>query len=140
MNEQWRFQQFLLSFLGIPYVWGGSSPLVGLDCSGLSQIVYARLGLDPPLDQTADGLYRYFLAHGTKVTKAELGVAVFYGLAARVTHTGVAFDALHMIEAAGGGSDVTSPAIALARGADVRIGRIARRSDLVAMIRPQLPW
>jgi hypothetical protein len=32
-------------YLGIPYLWGGANPKVGLDCSGLTMIVYARLGI-----------------------------------------------------------------------------------------------
>ncbi|MGO5413725.1 C40 family peptidase [Slackia isoflavoniconvertens] len=33
------------SQLGIPYVWGGSSPGVGLDCSGLTQYCYRQAGI-----------------------------------------------------------------------------------------------
>lgn len=33
------------SQLGVPYVWGGSTPGVGLDCSGLTQYCYARAGV-----------------------------------------------------------------------------------------------
>jgi Transglycosylase SLT domain/NlpC/P60 family len=36
------------SYLGVPYVWGGSDPERGLDCSGLVQRVYADLGYDLP--------------------------------------------------------------------------------------------
>jgi cell wall-associated NlpC family hydrolase len=32
-------------FLGIPYVWGGATPAVGFDCSGLVMYVYGRLGI-----------------------------------------------------------------------------------------------
>ena len=35
-------------YLGIPYVWGGTDPQKGLDCSGLVQLVYKNLGIDLP--------------------------------------------------------------------------------------------
>ena len=38
-------------YLGIPYVWGSANPKVGLDCSGLTMLVYAKLGV--PLDHYA---------------------------------------------------------------------------------------
>jgi peptidoglycan DL-endopeptidase CwlO len=34
--------------LGIPYLWGGTDPAKGLDCSGLVQVVYKNLGIDLP--------------------------------------------------------------------------------------------
>jgi hypothetical protein len=35
-------------YLGIPYVYGGSDPNVGLDCSGFVQLVYRRMGIELP--------------------------------------------------------------------------------------------
>ena len=36
-------------YLGMPYVWGGSSPAAGgMDCSGLIQYVYDKFGVDLP--------------------------------------------------------------------------------------------
>ena len=35
-------------YLGVPYVWGGTDPKRGLDCSGLVQLVYKNHGVDLP--------------------------------------------------------------------------------------------
>ncbi|RZS36845.1 NlpC/P60 family protein [Herbihabitans rhizosphaerae] len=37
-----------LTQLGVPYVWGGTSPGQGLDCSGLTQYAYGEGGMDLP--------------------------------------------------------------------------------------------
>jgi soluble lytic murein transglycosylase-like protein len=45
-------------YLGLPYVWGGTDPTKGLDCSGLVQVVYKHLGYDLPrlsADQARSG-------------------------------------------------------------------------------------
>jgi peptidoglycan DL-endopeptidase CwlO len=35
-------------YLGTPYVWGGTDPAKGLDCSGFTQLVYKNLGIAIP--------------------------------------------------------------------------------------------
>ena len=46
------------SQLGVDYVWGGTTPNVGLDCSGLTQYCYAQAGISIPRtsqEQSAKG-------------------------------------------------------------------------------------
>ena len=37
-----------MEYQGIPYLWGGTDPNVGLDCSGFVQHVYRQLGIELP--------------------------------------------------------------------------------------------
>ncbi len=34
--------------LGVPYLWGGTDPAKGLDCSGFTQLVFGNLGIELP--------------------------------------------------------------------------------------------
>ncbi|SEH91736.1 NlpC/P60 family protein [Mycolicibacterium rutilum] len=40
--------RYALTQLGVPYRWGGTTPGVGLDCSGLTQWAYSEAGLGLP--------------------------------------------------------------------------------------------
>ncbi|MGE2718105.1 C40 family peptidase [Mycolicibacterium celeriflavum] len=40
--------RYALTQLGVPYDWGGTTPGVGLDCSGLTQWAYSEAGLTLP--------------------------------------------------------------------------------------------
>lgn len=74
-----------LQYMGVPYVYGGSSPS-GFDCSGFVQFVYAQAGISLP--RTADIQYEV----GTPVDKSELqaGDLVFFaGDYVNVSHVGI---------------------------------------------------
>lgn len=69
---------------GVPYVWGGEDLARGVDCSGLVQSVYGKLGIDMPrvaADQSRAGVAVPSLA------KARPGDLVFFGSPA--THVGI---------------------------------------------------
>ena len=70
------------NFLGIPYVWGGTSPS-GFDCSGFTQYVFAHFGVNLPRTSQAQQNV------GTFVSRANLqaGDLVFFGTPAY--HVGI---------------------------------------------------
>ncbi len=54
-----RTASYVETFIGrVPYVYGGSSPSSGFDCSGLAQYVYGHNGKSIP--RTADDQFRHF--------------------------------------------------------------------------------
>ncbi len=55
------------SQLGVPYVWGGSTPYVGLDCSGLVQWCYRQAGISIPRTSGA------IMSSGTIVSNPQPG-------------------------------------------------------------------
>lgn len=143
MTKRERFLVHCMKFHGLPYIWGGADPKVGLDCSGLAQHLLAWHKIDPPGDQTADVLMKYFSKpeNGKKVGLADLdlGDLIFFGniKTGRSNHIALGlFDGL-MFEAGGGGSTCTSPEIARKLGASVRVSNISRRVDLLCVLRPR---
>lgn len=63
-----------MQYIGVPYVFGGTSPYYGFDCSGYVQYVFAQVGISLP--RTADVQYEV----GTPISTADLrpGDAVFF--------------------------------------------------------------
>jgi cell wall-associated NlpC family hydrolase len=63
-----------LQYLGIPYVWGGSSPSTGFDCSGFVMYVFAQVGVSLPHHAASQ------FAYGTPVSREQLaaGDLVFF--------------------------------------------------------------
>ncbi len=88
-------------YLGVPYLWGGTDPSVGLDCSGFVQNVFDRLGIDLPRvsrDQANAG------APVASMSEARPGDLLFFN--SPVSHVAIYLGDGQMIHAAGAGKDV----------------------------------
>jgi len=127
---------YAMTFMGIPYIYGGDDPMRGFDCSGLVQEILASAGVDPQGDQNAQGLYDYFSQNG-KINTWGLGALSFFGKDFKsVSHIGFCLDQYRMLEAGGGTSKTLSAADAVASNAFVRVRLIKNRKDLLAVIMP----
>ena len=129
--------RYAMSFVGLPYRWGGDDAINGFDCSGFVQEVLASVGMDPKGDQTAHGLYQHFKVSGGQRRVLMRGSLCFFGSSAtRITHVGFALDGWRMIEAGGGGSNTKTKDDAARHNAYIRIRPVLSRSDLIEAILP----
>jgi cell wall-associated NlpC family hydrolase len=93
-----------LAQVGTPYIWGGETPGVGFDCSGLVQAAYAAAGVSLP--RTAQEQYDAGprLAAGTPLIPGDL--VFFGGGPAEVTHVGLVVGPGEMVDAPHSGAAV----------------------------------
>ena len=91
-------------FMGVPYLWGGSSPF-GIDCSGLVQVCYLMEGL--LLLRDADIQYEDKRFRKVEPEKSlskshfQAGDLLVFGSKTSITHIGIASDDGRFIHASG---------------------------------------
>lgn len=108
-------------YLGLPYVWGGTSKEKGVDCSGLVQQVYKALGYDLPrvsADQARQGTAVASLA------EAQPGDLLAWDNSSR--NNGADHIAIYI----GGGKMIEAPRT----GLDVRIVDVPSEPDMIRRI------
>ena len=131
-------------FIGVPYYWGGDTPMGGMDCSGFMQEVLAFCGMDPAGDQKAIELYTHFAKDENHIiVPPGPGALVFYGKSlTEITHVSLMTTHNTVIEAAGGTSQMSGKfalEAAIQGKAFIKERPLNRRKDIVAIIMPAYP-
>ena len=87
-----RVGKYARKFIGVPYVWGGTSPRYGFDCSGFVRYVYGHFGISLPHSSFGD------MWRGRRVLRKYLkpGDLVFF---AGASHVGIYLGRNRMIDA-----------------------------------------
>jgi len=67
---------------GVPYVWGGATPGVGFDCSGLTMWAWGQAGVQLPHGATA----QYYQIQHVSMSALQPGDLVFYGTSSFLDH------------------------------------------------------
>ena len=87
-----------MMYLNSPYLWGGRTPF-GVDCSGLSQMVYRLNGIDIPRDADEQSEVGTTLSF---VEESEPGDLAFFDNAeGKIVHVGIILENSHIIHASG---------------------------------------
>jgi cell wall-associated NlpC family hydrolase len=93
-----------LAQVGTPYIWGGETPGVGFDCSGLVQAAYKVAGITLP--RVAQDQYDATVKLGPS-DSIEPGDLLFFGSGpSDITHVGVYVGSGQMVDAPHTGADV----------------------------------
>ena len=87
-----------LSYINTPYLWGGRTPF-GIDCSGLTQILYRLQGINIPRDAYQQAEIGKEIISIKDVKNGDL--AFFKEKKRKITHVGVIMDNNKIIHASG---------------------------------------
>jgi hypothetical protein len=85
-------------YLNSPYLWGGKSPF-GIDCSGLTQMVYRLAGIPIPRDASQQALEGETLSFLEEALPGDL--AFFDNEEGKIIHTGIILEGGRILHASG---------------------------------------
>lgn len=130
-----------LKMVGCPYIWGGSAPWVGFDCSGFIVWLYQVAGVLPSGDWTAQGLHNHFFSATRNDDLFGMpGNLVFYGAAQdKISHVMMVVGSGLVVGASGGDHTTTTVEEARRRGAMVKVKPARYRKDLITELVVRLP-
>lgn len=104
------------SMIGVPYVWGGTTPSGGFDCSGLTSWAFAQAGVAIPRTAAEQE------AAASSTTDPLPGDLVFFGPVGNADHVGLYLGGGQMLDAAHTGTLIRTEA--LWPGSGARFGRV----------------
>ena len=98
---------YAISFLNVPYKYGGNNPLDGIDCLAFCLELLRASGEWNKSDASAKMMYDHFKEpkNGTSLQTHRAGALVFYGKGNSISHVDFVLDKFQVIGAIGGTSN-----------------------------------
>jgi cell wall-associated NlpC family hydrolase len=122
------------AFLGVPYRWGGDSPMEGFDCSGFVVEILQGVGILPHgHDYSAHDLYTIFKSN-TVFLGYQGCLAFWFNSERTANHVMILLDNEHVLGTIGGGSKTITAADAVRDNAFLAVRPLSYRKPQVPII------
>ncbi len=102
-NQRRSIIETAIAMRGKPYRWGGTSPYLGFDCSGLVHFAYHEAGISVPR------MSRYQFSRSTRVPvdRIQAGDLLFFKIGSNPSHVGIYIGESNFIHAPSSGKRVS---------------------------------